>query len=467
MGFIRAFTGALGGTFADQWLDFITPRPGMPATAAIFEGIQQGQNAGRGANKRGSDNLISNGSRIVVPEGCALVTMQDGAITGFIAEPGGYTYTTDEQNSKSFFSGDGIISSTIVTSWERFKFGGMPGTQQTVFYVNLREIPNNRFGTQSEIYWDDAFFGTQVGAVTRGTYTMKIVDPILFVKQFVPMKYLVPNAPIFDFADMDNDAGAQLFSEVVGSLAGAFSNYTNDPEKGNRMARIQGDSVGFGQSLSQAVEDNFQWQSGRGLLIERVVIKAIEYDEGTKALMAKVREADAMGGARANTFMQMSAARGIEAMGSNPNGGGAMGMGFMNMGMNAAGGMVQGLQQQNVQPNFTVGGQQQPMFDPMTGQPLQQQQPMFDPMTGQPLQQQQQPMFDPMTGQPLQQQQPAFDPMTGQPIGGQTVAQPPQAEQPAPTEDKFAKLASLKGLLDQGVITQEDFDAAKNNILGI
>ena len=489
MGFIRNFIGgitgaaggAIGGTLADQWKDFFTPKTGMAATAAIFEAVKQDQNAGRGTNRKGSDNVITNGSRFVVPEGTALITLENGAITGLIAEPGGYTFTSEDQNSQSLFAGDGILSSTLKTSWERFKFGGIPGSQQVAFYVNLREIPNNRFGTQSEIYWFDAFFNTQVGAVTRGTYTMKIVDPILFVKQFVPGKYLMPNAPVFDFADMDNDAGSQLFSEVVGSLAGAFSNYTNDPEKGNQMARIQGDSVGFGHSLSQAVEDNFQWQSGRGLLIERVVIKAIEYDEGTKALMAKVREADAMGGARANTFMQMSAARGIEAMGSNPSGGGAMGMGFMNMGVNAAGGMMQGLQQpaQQQQPMFNpqtgqpIGGQQ-PMFDPMTGQPIGGQQPMFDPMTGQPIGGQQ-PMFDPNTGQPMQQQQPAFDPNTGQPMQQQQPAFDPNVEQPAgpaqPTvasaEDPVAKLTQMKQLLDAGVISQEDFDAAKNNLLGI
>lgn len=39
----------------------------------------------------------------------------------------------------------------------KFKFGGQPGSQQLAFYVNLKEIPNNKFGTQSEIYWDDAF----------------------------------------------------------------------------------------------------------------------------------------------------------------------------------------------------------------------------------------------------------------------------------------------------------------------
>lgn len=448
MGFIRAFKGAIGGTFADQWLDFIGPREGISATAAIFEGVQKGKNAGRSVKKRGSQNVISNGSRIIVPEGCALITLQDGAITGFIAEPGGYTYTSEEQNSKSFFAGDGVLSSTVETSWERFKFGGIPATQQTVFYVNLREIPNNRFGTQSEIYWDDAFLGTQVGAVTRGTYTLKIVDPILFVKQFVPAKYLMPNGPVFDFADMDNDAGAQLFSEVVGSLAQAFSNYTNDPDKGNRMSRIQGDSVGFGHALSTAVEDSFGWQTDRGLVIEKVVIKAIEYDADTKALLSDVRRADAMMGARGNSMMQQSVARGIEASGSNPNGGG-MGMAFMGMGMNAAGGMAQGMQQPVNQQSFVGGETMQPMFDPQTGQPLQQQQPMFDPQTG----------------QPLQQQQPMFDPQTGQPIGGNQASV--QVEQPAPAEDPVAKLTQMKQLLDAGVITQEEFNAAKSKFLGI
>jgi len=492
MGFIRNFVGgiagaaggAIGGTLADQWKDFFAPRTGVPATAAIFEAMKQGQNAGRGANRKGSQNVITNGSQFVVPEGVALVTLENGAITGLIAEPGGYTFTSDQQNSQSLFAGDGILSSTIKTSWERFKFGGIPGSQQVAFYVNLREIPNNRFGTQSEIYWDDAFLGTQVGAVTRGTYTLRIIDPILFIKQFVPAKYLMPGAAVFDFADMENDAGAQLFSEVVGSLAAAFSNYTNDPNKGNRISRIQGDSVGFGQALAQAVEDGFRWQSDRGITIEKVAIKAIEYDEDTKALLSDVRRADAMMGARGNSMMQQSVARGLEAAGSNPAGGG-MGMAFMGMGMNAANPMMQGMQQPVNQQSFVGGQTQQPMFNPQTGQPMQQGQPAFDPMTGQPIQQQQ-PMFDPNTGQPLQQpqQQPAFDPNTGQPIGQQQPQQPapdatagqqqagapaqPPGEQPAAGgEDKFAKLASLKGLLDQGVISQEDFDAAKNNILGL
>ncbi len=401
MGFIKAFSGALGGSFADQWKDYYTPRSDVPATAAVFQAVPSGTNNGRGSNTKGSANIITNGSKIVVPEGTALITLQDGAVTGFIAEPGGFEFKSDDVNSKSMFAGDGIIASTIKSSFEKFKFGGQPGSQQLAFYVNLKEIPNNKFGTQSEIYWDDAFFGTQVGAVTRGTYTLKITDPILFVKNFVPAMYLQPDAPVFDFADMDNDAGAQLFNEVVGSLSAAFSNYTNDPSKGNRMSKIQGDQIGFAQSLSQAVEDAYQWKSDRGLEIVKTAILAIEYDEDTKELMKDVKKADSLSGARGNAFFQQAAARGLQGAGEN---GGGAGMAFMGMGMNAAGGMAGAVQQPN------TGNSYNPNFG----------------------------------------------------------AQPEQPKEEAPkADDPMTKLADAKKMLDAGVITQEDFDKLKSQVLGI
>ncbi len=385
MGFIKAFAGAIGGTFADQWKDYLMPMQGVAATAGVIPAVSKGTNAGRGSNTNGSTGIISNGSQIIVPDGMALITMQDGGITGCITEPGGFTFTSNDANAKSIFSGDGIVSSLITQSWERFKFGGQPGSNQTVFYVNMKEIPNNRFGTQSEIYWDDAFLGTQVGAITRGTYSLKIIDPILFVKNFVPSNYLT-SGQVFDFADMDNDAGAQLFNEVVSSLSAAFSNYTNDPSKGNRITKIQGDQIGFAKSLSQAVEDGYQWKTDRGLEIVKVAIQAIEYDEDTKALLSDVKKADALSGARGNSFMQQSIARGMQAAGET---GGVSGMAFMGMGVNAVGGAVGGLQQ------------------------------------------------------------------------------PTQPANNQPAEDPYEKLAKLKKMLDEGLITQEDYDAQKNKILGV
>ncbi|QNH16900.1 virion core protein (lumpy skin disease virus) [Xanthomonas sp. SS] len=383
MGLVQAVSGAVGGVLADQWKDFYTVPAGLPATAALFAAVPHGTNAGRGSNTGASSNIISNGSKIVVPEGYGLLLIQDGAITGFVAEPGGYEWRSDDPNSQSIFAGDGLVAPLIRQSWERFKFGGQPGSQQAAFFVSLKELPDNRFGTQSEIYWDDGFLGTQVGAVTRGAYTLKIVDPILFVKNFVPARYLQPGQ-VFDFTDLDNAAANQLFNEVVGSLAPAFSLYTNDPGKGNRITKLQQDSLGFAKSLSDAVEQAYQWRSERGLAIVKTAIVSIEYDANTRELLKTVQRADALAGARGNSNLQASVAQGIQSAGEH---GGAAGL----VGVGMATGMVGG-----------VGSLQQPVAPAA----------------------------------------PAAD-------------------------DAVAKLKKAKEMLDMGLITQSDYDAAKAKALGL
>ncbi|MCW2003943.1 membrane protease subunit (stomatin/prohibitin family) [Xanthomonas arboricola] len=380
MGLVQAVAGAVGGVLADQWKDFYTVPVGLPATAAVFAAVPHGSNAGRGANTGASSNVISNGSRIVVPEGYGLLLLQDGAITAFVAEAGGYEWRSDDVNAQSLFAGDGLVSPLIRQSWERFKFGGQPGTQQAAFFVALKELPDNRFGTQSEIYWDDGFLGTQVGAVTRGSYTLKIVDPILFVKNFVPASYLQPGQ-VFDFTDLDNAAAGQLFNEVVSALAPAFSLYTNDTAKGNRITRLQQDALGFAKSLSAAVEQAYQWQSDRGLAIVKTAIVSIEYDANTRELLKTVQRADALSGARGNANLQASAAQGLQSAGEH---GGAAGL----VGVGMATGMLGG-----------VGNLQQP-------------------------------------------------------------AAPP-------AQDPVATLKKAKEMLDLGLITQSDYDAAKAKALGL
>lgn len=340
MGLIQAAAGAVGGALADQWKDFLTVPDGLPSTAALFAAVPRGTNAGRGSNTKGSANIITNGSRIVVPEGYGLLLMQEGAITGFAAEAGAYEWNSNDINSKSIFTGGGLVDALIKQSWERFKYGGQPGAQQLAFFVSLKELPDNRFGTQSEIYWDDGYLNAQVGAITRGSYTLKIVDPILFVKNFVPATYLQPGQ-VFDFTDLDNAAASQLFNEVVGSLAPAFSLYTNDPAKGNRITKIQQDSIGFARSLSEAVENAYQWKSDRGLEIAKTAIIAIEYDANTRELLKTVQRADALTGARGNSNLQASVAAGIQSAGENAGVSGIMGMGIATGTMGGLAGLQQ------------------------------------------------------------------------------------------------------------------------------
>ena len=392
MGLIRASIGSIGGTLADQWKDYLTVPQGLSQTAAIFPAVNRGRNVGRGSNTQLSEDIITNGSRIVVPEGYGLMTFQEGELTSVITDPGPYVWDSENSASESIFIGDGIVSPIIKQSWDRFKFGGRPGTQQIGLFVSLKELPNNKFGTQSAIYWDDAYLNSQVGATTRGTYTIKIVDPILFVKKLLPASFL-QNGEVFDFTDAGNDVATQLFTEVVASLAAAFSNYTNDPSKDNRISSIQKDSVGFGVSLAGAVEEGFQWTSERGVAIGKVAIVGIEYDEPTRELLKTVQRADALSGSRGNSNLQASVAAGLQSAGEVDGAAGIVGLGI------AAGGVgIANLQQ---------------------------------------------------------------------PIGTSTPGTAPASGPTGGDGELMVRLQQLKSAFDAGLITQEDFDAARAKALGL
>ena len=419
MGFIKAFTGSLSGTFADQWKDFYVPKSGVSATAAVFQAVPQAQNNGRGENYKGNENIISNGSKIVVPEGTALITLQDGQITGLIAEAGGYEFRSDDPNSQSIFAGDNILSATINESWEKFKFGGQPGSQQLAFYVNLKSIPNIKFGTQEKIRFFDAYLNSKVAVVARGTYSLKIIDPMLFVKNFVPTKYLQPNAPIFDFEDMENDAATQLFNEIIGSLQPALSNYTNDPEKQNSIMKVQGDQLGFAKTLSAVVESEYQWRSLRGLEIEKVAMTGLDYDEKTQELVDRVAEKRSMGFAD----IALESARG-KAYVENMQGmmAGAVGHSMQTQaeGFKAAG---EGIKAAGEAGSLeSIGGGM-------------------------------------IMGMGMQTQPQGAEALNA--INNMT-----QANQ-VPTNDPTEKLLNAKKLLDAGAITEEDYNKIKSQVLGI
>lgn len=418
MGFIKAFSGAIGGTFADQWKDFYKPMTTTSTTVAVVPAVLHSTNAGRGTNYKGSENIITNGSKIVVPENYALITLQDGAITGFITEPGGFIYSSDDPNSKSMFSGDGILASTIKESWDRFKFGGQPGSEQLVFYINLKEIPGNKFGTRDTVYWNDSYLDLKAGGMANGTYSIKIIDPLLFVKNYIPMSYFRPAASPFDFASLDEEASDQLFNEFVTCLSGAMSRLSGQARMQNMdtMEFIQSNQAQFAQSMSTEVETVYHWTTGRGITIGNVSI-TINYDAKTQEILEEIRQDDKeirrakrMGEAYQNNMSGMVAAdsgAAMKAAAANENG--AM-MGFMGFNMaNQAGAN----------------------------------------------------MFGAVNGQQMNNQ------MNNQGNQMNTQNQSANMEQTSNNENQYDKLIEMKKLLDAGVITQADFDAAKAKILGI
>ena len=327
MGLLKAAVGAIGGSLADQWIDFLSVPEGIEPTAALFPAIRKGENAGRGSNTISSQSIITNGSRIIVPEGFGLLLFQDGEITGYVNEPGAYIWDSTNVNSQTVFASGNLWTSIVKQSWERFKFGGRPSGQQIAVFINLNEIPNIKFGTQSEIYYDDGYLNAQVGVTTRGVFSVSILDPILFAKNFVPVNYL-QGYNKFDFADRGNASANQIFSEVVGSLASAFSLFTNDSNKLNRITRIQTDATKFAQALGEVVEGDHQWKASRGIAITRPAILGIEYDSSTKELLKLVQRADALKGDRGNSNLQAAFAEGITAAGQNDGSSGILGLGI-------------------------------------------------------------------------------------------------------------------------------------------
>ena len=81
MGMLRAIGGAVGGTLADQWKDVITAGR-FDEHSAVVPGVLKDEDNGRGSNGRGSEGVITNGSKIYVPlpenEHAAVHAVPDG-----------------------------------------------------------------------------------------------------------------------------------------------------------------------------------------------------------------------------------------------------------------------------------------------------------------------------------------------------------------------------------------------------
>ena len=114
------------------------------------------QNNGRGQNTNGSDGVISNGSKIFVPENTAAFIFSQAGIENIITTPGGYEYQDGEA---SIFNGDGVKKSIFKQVGERIGYGGISSTQKEIAFVNLREIRDIKFGTRGPQVYNDIFYG--------------------------------------------------------------------------------------------------------------------------------------------------------------------------------------------------------------------------------------------------------------------------------------------------------------------
>ena len=339
MGLIKAGMGAIGGTLADQWKEFFYC-DAIDKNVLVVKG--QKRVTSRTTNTKGNDNIISNGSGIAVADGQCMIIVEQGKIVEVCAEPGQFTYDTSTE--PSLFSGSlgKSIIETFKTMGKRFAYGGDTGKDQRVYYFNIKEIIDNKFGTANPLPFRvvDSKIGLDIDVSIRcnGVYSYKIANPILFYTNVcgnVEQEYT------------RSEIDSQLKTEFISALQPAFAKLSALEMRPNQVPA-------HAEELSSFMNEvlNKKWGELRGLQVVSIAMNPITLPEEDAEMIKQAQRTAIMRdpGMAAATLVGAQA----EAMKSAAsNEAGAM-TGFLGMGMamNAGGGM-------NAQNLYAMAQQQQ------------------------------------------------------------------------------------------------------------
>ena len=336
MGLIRAGLNAAGGVLADQWKEFFTCEA-IPEGVLALKGRKSG---GRRGTNRGSDNVITTGSVILVADGQCMMIVDQGRIVEFAAEPGEYTY--DASTSPSVFSGNfgDSLGKSINEFGKRFTFGGEPSKDQRIYYFNTKEITGNKYGTPSPIPFRvvDNNVGLDMDVRLRcfGVFSYRICDPVLFYK------HVCGNiSEPYTRSRLDE----QLRSELLGALGMAFGRIS---EMGIRYSALQMHTMELADTLNDILSK--KWREKRGLEIVDIGISSMTpLDED----VARVQQYQSATAFRTPQMAAQQLARSQDqSMRDAANNAGGAALGFMGMNMaqqaggNAAAQFYQMAQQQ-------------------------------------------------------------------------------------------------------------------------
>ena len=340
MGLIKAGIGALGGTLADQWKEFFYCES-IPKEVLVKKG--QKRVSGRSSNTKGNDNIISNGSGIAVADGQCMIIVEQGKIAEFCAEPGEFTW--DNSTEPSIFAGNlgDSIKETFKVVGKRFTYGGDPGKDQRVYYFNMKEILDNKFGTANPVPFRvvDSKIGLDIDVSIRcaGVYSYKISDPMLFYKN-------VCGNVESDYERSELDS--TLKSEFISALQPAFGKLSDLELRPNQIVSHNTDlENAMNESLSE------KWGSLRGIKVVSIALSTVTLPEEDQELIKQAQRTAIM----RDPTMAAATLVGAQADAMKTAAGNSAGAmtGFMGMGMamNAGGG---GMNAQNL---FAMGQQQQ------------------------------------------------------------------------------------------------------------
>lgn len=351
MGLIKAAFGAAGGALADQWREYFYCEA-LPTDVLAVKGKKRASS--RSSNTKGSDNIISNGSIIAVADGQCMLIVEQGKVVDLSADPGEYVYDTSTEPSIFFGGlGQGIVG-VFKSIGKRFAFGGEVPKDQRVYYINIKELIGNKYGTPSPVPFRvvDQNIGLDIDISIRcfGEYSYKITNPILFYTNI-----------------MGNVAGdypretldGQLKSELMTALQPAFARIS---AMGIRYSALPGHTMELSDALNAVL--SAKWRDLRGIEVVSFGVSSVKASEEDEAMIKELqRNATFRNPNMAAAHLVGAQAAAMQSAAANQNAGPAMAFMGMNM-AGAAGGM-------NAQNLFQMGQQQQYQQQPY-GQPQQQ-----------------------------------------------------------------------------------------------
>lgn len=219
----------------------------------------------RSSNTKGNDNIISNGSGIAVADGQCMIIVEQGKIVEVCAEPGQFTY--DSSTEPSIFSGSlgAGIARTFSTIGKRFTYGGDTGKDQRVYYFNVKEIMDNKFGTPNPIPFRvvDSRLGLDVDVSVRcsGVYSYMIADPLLFYTK------VCGNV---EQAYTRDEIEKQLKTEFISALQPAFGRLS---ELELRPNQIVSHNTELEEAMNAALST--KWGKLRGLKVVSIALGSV------------------------------------------------------------------------------------------------------------------------------------------------------------------------------------------------
>ncbi|MBQ2528882.1 MAG: SPFH domain-containing protein, partial [Treponema sp.] len=232
MGLLKAVFGAAGGALADSWKEFFYCEA-IPENVLVTKGIHRAGK--RSSNTKGTENIITSGSVIAVADGQCMIIVDQGKVVELCAEPGEFVW--DASSEPSIFSGKlgaGILE-TFKSIGRRFTYGGEPGKDQRIYYINTKEIIGNKYGTAAPVPFrvvdQRARLDMDIGIKCFGEYSYHISDPILF---YTNVCANVAGEYTRDKID------SQLKTELLTALQPAFAVLS---EKGIRYSALPGHTM--------------------------------------------------------------------------------------------------------------------------------------------------------------------------------------------------------------------------------